>query len=129
MKSGNSTTLVEPSIILFLYYARFLLVEVMWHIGRVRPYLRRIILCLITCIRGENIFAALRILGRALRNYRNAHVRDLCYGHPPKHHTSVTFMAWVIDIEKMPFFKITHFSFIRDLSHGRVFWSIRRARE
>jgi hypothetical protein len=37
-ESGNSTTLMEPRIVLFLYYGGFLLVDVICGRGRTRPY-------------------------------------------------------------------------------------------
>jgi hypothetical protein len=39
MEIDNSTTLVEPKILMFVYYAGFLLAEVMCHRGRVCPSL------------------------------------------------------------------------------------------
>jgi hypothetical protein len=65
-------------------------------------------------------FATLRILGRAPRNDQIP-LFVTCATDFPKHPTFITFVAWVTDVEKMSFFKIIHFSFVGDLSHGMYF--------
>jgi hypothetical protein len=72
------------------------------------------------------IFATLWILRRALPNYQYIHVRDLYYGHPPKHPTNFN----IRDLSHGRYFsKLLIFFYIRDISHEMIFWSLRMAHE